>query len=93
MNVVEDVELIVKTTVVEHVEDLEPDEGIEHDRSNLGTFESIAEHAVCNVAEEECGDQVEDGLSDNHLPHDDGNYWSISLTTTLKIKNPLSLCE
>ena len=75
----EDVELVVQTAVVEFVEDLHPDKSVEDHGVKLellrGVVEVVFEDASTGEVENESDNQLEDRLSDDHLPHVHCNEW------------------
>merc|ERR1712093_927916 len=74
VNTSEDVELVVQTTVVELVKDLHPDEGVEDHGGELEVlFFVVAEDLRAGEVEDEGNGQLEDGLTDDHLPHVHGD--------------------
>lgn len=73
-----DVELVVKTTIVEFVEDLHPDKCVEDHSIELELpIWAISENASTGKVEDECDDKLKDCLTDNHLPHIDGDEWCL----------------
>ncbi len=68
----QDIEFVVQPAVVELVEDLHPDEGVEDDRAAdiLWIVEEFLPRA--EVQDQGYG-ELEDGLSDYHLPHRGGD--------------------
>lgn len=85
-----DVELVVETTVVELVEDLHPDESVKDhgvELKLLGWVGSvILEDLGSGKVEDEGDNELEDGLTDDHLPHVDGDEWCL-LTSWLAVEN------
>ena len=72
----EDVEVAAELARVEDVEDLAPDERVEHERAELGLvlgarvgvgLVAVAEDGLAGKVEDEACDELEDGLADNHL--------------------------
>ena len=66
----EDVEAVIQSSVVELVEDLHPDEGVEHNGSPL-VFGVVEEVATFGEVEDEGDGELENCLADDHLPHGD----------------------
>ncbi|CRK22699.1 hypothetical protein BN1723_012736 [Verticillium longisporum] len=77
LNAFEDIELIVKTTVVELVEDLHPDKRVEDHSVKLKLLLRVAgvvsEDAGASKVQDQCRRELEDGLADDHLPHVEGD--------------------
>lgn len=73
------VKLVVQSSVVEHVEDLEPDESVENNRADLAAIAFNVENHGSGVVENECDDELIDGLSNDHLPHNDADQWCCTL--------------
>jgi hypothetical protein len=69
----ENVELVVQAAVVEHVEDLHPDKGVEDQGADLFTVDLVFEDAGAGVVQDEGYDELEEGLADDHFPHDGGD--------------------
>lgn len=68
-----DVKLVVEASAVEFVEDLHPDEDVEDDGVELELFGLeagvVVKDGAAGEVENEDNDQLEDGLTDDHLPH------------------------
>ncbi|KAI6752433.1 hypothetical protein HG530_013802 [Fusarium avenaceum] len=68
-----DVKLIVEATTVELVEDLHPHEDVEDDSVELELFaldaEVVVEDGAASEVQNEDDDELEDRLTDDHLPH------------------------
>ncbi|CRK40199.1 hypothetical protein BN1708_008135 [Verticillium longisporum] len=77
LNAFENVELVVKTTVVELVEDLHPDKRVEDHSVKLKLLLRVAgvvsEDAGASKVQDQCRRELEDGLADDHLPHVEGD--------------------
>lgn len=76
----EDVEPVVETSIVEFVENLHPNEGIENDRVHLRlqkiiVFQVVAEDTGPDKVKNEGNHQLVDRLADDHLPHVWGKEW------------------
>jgi hypothetical protein len=73
LNASEDVELIVKAAAVELVEDLHPDEHVEYDGIELKFFALnigvVAKNRIALKVQNKHNNKLENGLSDDHLPH------------------------
>jgi hypothetical protein len=73
------IELVVKTSAVEFVEDLHPDKDIEDDGVELELLaldaRVVVEDGTTGEVENENDDQLEDGLANDHLPHVHGDEW------------------
>lgn len=70
------------------VENLHPDESIEDQGSQLIMLflSFVAEDLVTCEIQDECDDQLEDSLADNHLPHVQSNQWC-SLALRFPVQN------
>lgn len=73
VDTLENVEFVIKSPVVEFVEDLHPNKGVENDCIKLQhlilAISVIVEDLWAGEVKSECDDKLENGLSDNHLPH------------------------
>lgn len=73
LDALEDVELIVEAAVVEHVEYLHPDKGVEDDGVEFSLLPLdggvVAEDLVAGKVEDKGDGELIDGLADDHLPH------------------------
>lgn len=73
VDALQDVELVVQAAVVELVEDLHPDEGVEHHSVELQHLIRVLGVVAQNLGSGEVQDerhrQLENGLPDDHLPH------------------------
>ncbi len=69
----ENVELVIQTTIVELVEDLHPNESVENHGVELKLLCRVAqvvlEDSTSSEVEDESDNQLEDSLTDDHLPH------------------------
>ncbi len=70
------------------IEDLHPDESVEYHCSQLFVLflSFVAEDLVTCEIHDECDDQLEDSLADNHLPHVQSNQWC-SLAFRFPVQN------
>jgi hypothetical protein len=77
VNALENVELVVQTSVVKLVEDLYPDEGVENDGIELERLFLnvlvVSKDGRSGEVQNEGDDKLEDGLPDDHLPHVGGD--------------------
>lgn len=73
----EDVEPVVETAVVQFIEDLEPDEGVENKGAVAFGFSGVrhivAEEGTATKVEAESDGELGNSLANNHLPHPGGD--------------------
>jgi hypothetical protein len=81
MNSGEDIQLVVEPATIELVENLEPDESVERNSSDI-QFIPSTEYICPSEVENECDDKLKNGLAEDHFPHverDDGRAFGFGL--------------
>lgn len=90
LQTLEDIEFVVQTTVVELVEDLHPDKGVEDHGVKLEFLDwvggVISKDLFTGEVQDEYYHELEDGLADDHFPHVHGNERDF-LAFRLAVKN------
>ncbi|KAI6767611.1 hypothetical protein HG530_005620 [Fusarium avenaceum] len=67
----QDVELVIDTSTVDELEDLHKDEDVEDERSHNSLL--VTQDRIATKPQNETHDELVDGLTDDHLPHGDGD--------------------